>query len=54
MPRIVKQVLTLSNGVVAYILGPVGGFLFDFQKGVDVVFEEGDALSGEMPNFMHF
>ena len=54
MPGIVKQVLTLFDGIVSHILWPAGGFLFDFQEGVDVVSEDGSALSWEMPSFVHF
>ena len=49
---VVADVLQTFGFVVPYPLRPATGFLFDFEPGVDIIFEEPFLGFGEMPHFV--
>ena len=46
------DVLLTFGFVVSYPLGPTAGFLFEFELGVDIIFEEPFLDLREMPHFV--
>ena len=50
--EVVVDVLLTFGFVVPYPLRPATGFLFDFEPGVDIIFEESFLGFGEMPHFV--
>ena len=50
--EVVVDVLLTLGFVVPYPLGPAAGFLFDFEPGVDIIFEEPFLDLREMPHFV--
>ena len=50
--KVIVDVLVTFGVVVSHPLGPAAGFLFDFQPGVDIIFEESFLGFEEMPHFV--
>ena len=51
--QVLLHVLVRFVLIVTHPLGPSAGFLFHFEKGVDVGGEHGVGIGGKMPDFVH-